>query len=329
MIILGEIMKKYYSRSDLATESLKNAIKDKDYRHSQVTYDGVIVESFEIMGKSDAYPHDVGNYVEIIFDDYTKQDTIISVMKKQLKTYIKAQCSKLDPLILYVGLGNSMLTSDAIGPKCIANIDATHQLSIEDRHLKLCYDTLCFAPSVKGKTGMETADVIEALAELYKPDVVIVIDALCAQSYKKLCRVIQMNNVGIYPGGGVGNHRKAITKRTMNVPVIGIGVPTVIHASSLVNHVYTLIEGYFSESLKPSSKLKVSSRKEYTSKLTESQKRLVLGEVGMLEDEERKQLFYEILLPLDEQFVMSDKGIDVDIDVISRMISEAINSLRI
>ena len=329
MIILGENMKKYYSRSDLAMESLKNAIQNQDYRHQQKHYDGVIVESFEIMNKSESYPHDVGNYVEIIFDDYTRQDKVIEVMKEQLKTYIKAECQKLDPLILYVGLGNDMLTSDAIGPRCIEHIDATHQLAIEDRHLKLCYDTLCFSPSVKGKTGMETADVIGALVELYNPDLVVVIDALCAQSYKKLCRVIQMNNVGIYPGGGVMNHRKAITRRTMNIPVIGIGVPTVIHASSLMNHVYTLIEGYFSESLRPSFQLKVSSIDEYKGELSHEHKRFVLGEVGMLSDEERKQLFYEVLIPLDEQYVMSDKGIDVDIDMISKMISSAINELRI
>lgn len=329
MIILGEIMKKYYSRSDLATESLKNATKDKDYRHFKEVIEDVIVESFEILDKSDEYPHEIGNYVEVIFDDYSKSHTIISILKGQLKKYIKAHTQKLDPLILYVGLGNDSLTSDAIGPRCITYIEATHHFPIEERHHNMAYDTLCIAPSVKGKTGMETADVVEALVNLYQPDVVVIIDALCAQSYKKLCRVIQMNNVGIYPGGGIGNTRKGITKRTINVPVIGIGVPTVIHASSLISDVYTLIEGYFSESLRPSSKLKVSSRNEYEGKLSEEQKKFILGEVGMLQENQRKQLFYEILSPLDEQFVMSDKGIDYDIDIISKFISQAINELKI
>ena len=322
-------MKKYYFRSDLAVESLKNATKDKDYRYSKDVINDILVESFEILSKSDNYPHEVGNYVEILFDDYSKNDTIIAIIKNKLKGYIKAHTNKLDPLILYIGLGNESLTSDAIGPKCVTHIDASHHMPIELRHQKLVYDSICFSPSVKGKTGMETADVVEALVSLYNPDVVVVIDALCAQSYKKLCKVIQMNNVGIYPGGGVGNHRKAITKTTMNVPVIGIGVPTVIHASSLVNHVYTLVEGYFSESLKPASKLKVSSRDDYEGKLSDEQKRTVLGEVGMLDEEHRKQLFYEILSPLDEQFVMSDKGIDSDIDILSKLISLAINEMRI
>ncbi len=329
MIISGEIMKKYYSRSDLATESLKNATKDKDYRRFKEVVNDVIVERFEILSKNDYYPQEIGNYVEIIFDDYTKSDTIISIIKGQLKKYIKAHTNKLDPLVLYVGLGNVSLTSDAIGPRCITYIEASHHLPIEERHHKLVYDTLCIAPSVKGKTGMETADVVEALVNLYNPDVVVLIDALCAQSYKKLCRVIQINNIGIYPGSGIGNHRKGITKTTINVPVIGIGVPTVIHASSLINHVYTLIDGYFSESLKPASRLKVSSRNEYKGSLTDEQRKLVLGEIGMLDEDQRKQLFYEILSPLDEQFIMSDKGIDLDIDIISKMISEAINELRI
>ena len=328
MIILGENMKKYYSRSDLAVESLKNATKDKDYRHHKKIVDDVIIESFDILDTSHLYPHEIGNYVELIFDDYSQSETIIELIKEQLKKYIKEHTKKLDPLILYVGLGNQFLTSDSLGPKCISYIDATHHLSIENRHQKLSYDTLCISPSVKGKTGMETADIIEALINLYQPDVVVVIDALCAQSYKKLCHVIQMNNVGIYPGGGVLNHRKGITKRTMNVPVIGIGVPTVIHVSSLINYFYTLIEGYFSESLIPASRLKVSSRSEYEGKLSDEQKKLVLGEVGMLEEHDRKQLFNEILLPLDEQFVMSDKGIDFDIDMLSKMISKSINDLR-
>ena len=322
-------MKKYSYRSDLAIESLKNATKDKDYRHFKEVINDVVVESFEILSTSVDYPHEIGNYVEVIFDSYAKEETIISIVKKQLKSYIKAQCDKLDPLILYVGLGNDSLTSDAIGPRCVSYIEATHHYSIENRHQALAYDSICIAPSVKGKTGMETADVVEALVNLYKPDIVILIDALCAQSYKKLCRVIQMNNVGIYPGGGIGNHRKGITKTTINVPVIAIGVPTVIHVSSLIDHVYTLIEGYFSESLKPSSKLKVSSRDEYEGKLSDEQRRLILGEVGMLEENRRKQLFYEILIPLDEQFVMSDKGIDIDVDRISKMISKSINELRI
>ncbi len=322
-------MKKYYSRSDLAVESLKNATKDKDYRHQKKIINDVIVESFDILDKSELYPHEIGNYVEVIFEDYSHSDTIISIVKDQLKAYIKAHTKKMDPLILYVGLGNETLTSDAIGPRCVTYIEASHHLSLEERHHKKVYDTLCIAPSVKGKTGMETADVVEALVNSYHPDIVVVIDALCAQSYKKLCHVIQMNNVGIYPGGGIGNHRKAITKCTMNVPVIGIGVPTVIHVSSLINHLYLLIEGYFSESLNPSTRLKVSYRDEYEGKLNDEQKRLVLGEVGLLDEHKRIELFYEILSPIDEQFIMSDKGIDIDVDVISKMISNAINEMKI
>ena len=177
-------------------------------------------------------------------------------------------------------------------------------------------------------TGMESANVIGCLVQEYQPDIVIAIDALCAQNYEKLCRVIQMNNVGIYPGSGVGNHRKGITKSTLGIPVIAIGVPTVIHVSSLVSDVYQLLEGYFKESLDPSFALKVGKRERYQGKLNDMQKYLILGEIGRLNDEKRIQLLHEVLDPIENQFVMSDKGIDEDMEILSRLISSHINDLR-
>ena len=112
-------------------------------------------------------------------------------------------------------------------------IRATHHYSIEERHRHQYYDTMCIAPGVMAHTGMETADLLLALVQEFQPDLVIAIDALCAQSDEKICRVIQMNNVGIYPGSGIGNHRKNISEATMGVPVLAIGVPTAVSYTHL------------------------------------------------------------------------------------------------
>lgn len=324
----GENMKKYYTRSDLAIESLRYATQDKDYRHHKEKENNITIEKFEILNKSDLYPHEIGEYVEMSFPDYSDTSTLSKHFQKQLNQFIRSLTKKLDPTLLFVGLGNETLTSDAIGPRTLGHIRATHHYPLDERHHQQYYDTLCIAPGVMAKSGMETADIVHCLVEEFKPDVIIAIDALCAQSYEKICHVIQMNNVGIYPGSGIGNRRKSITETSMGVPVIAIGVPTVIHVSSLVSDVYNLLEGYFKESMEPANALKVGKRKRYEGRLNEVQRRLILGEIGQLDEQKRIQLLNEVLNPLENQFIMSDKQIDFDIEMISKMISQAINNLK-
>lgn len=321
-------MKKYYTRSDLAVESLVGAIKDKDYKHNVEKDHSITVESFEILQKSEHYPHEIGQYVEMSFPDYQELSIISQQFQKHLKAFIQSSTSSIDPHILFVGLGNDTLTSDAIGPRTLQHIRATHHYSLEERHRHQYYHTQCIAPGVMAKTGMETADIIHCLVKEFQVDLVIVIDALCAQSYEKICRVIQMNNVGIYPGSGIGNHRKSINQTTMGVPVIAIGIPTVIHVSSLMGDAFQLLEGYFKESLDSSTALKVGKRKKYEGKLNDLQRRMILGEIGQLDEQKRIQLFHEVLSPLENQMIMSDKQIDFDIEVLSKLISQSINELK-
>ncbi len=321
-------MKNYYTRSDLAIESLVHAVKDQDYKHHEERMGEVTIETFEILKTSDLYPHERGKYIEISFADYTHMSDITSSLQKSLYTLMRDKVKKLDPLILFVGLGNETLTSDAIGPRTLKHLRATHHYPLDERHHHQYFDSICLTPGVMAHTGMETADIVEGVIHQYQPDIVIAIDALCAQSYEKICRVIQMNNVGIYPGSGIGNHRKSMNEATLGVPVIAIGVPTVIHVSSLVSDVYNLLEGYFKESLDPSSALKVGKRKRYEGRLNEMQRRLILGEIGQLDEQKRIQLLNEVLNPIESQFVMSDKQIDFDVEMISKVLSSSINNLR-
>ena len=140
--------------------------------------------------------------------------------------------------VLVVGLGNREVTADALGPQVVDNLFVT-------RHVIKAYGKAAYGsskvnmissiePGVMAKTGMETAEIVKGVIGETTPDVVIVIDALAARSTKRLNRTIQITNTGIQPGSGVGNHRNALTEESLGVPVIAIGVPTVVDAATIV-----------------------------------------------------------------------------------------------
>lgn len=141
--------------------------------------------------------------------------------------------------ILVVGLGNRDVTADALGPGVVDNLFIT-------RHMLLQFGKAAFEqekvheisaviPGVMGKTGMESAEIVKGIVNETSPDAVVVIDALAARSTRRLNRTIQITNTGIAPGSGVGNHRDAMTQESLGVPVIAIGIPTVVDAATIVN----------------------------------------------------------------------------------------------
>lgn len=140
--------------------------------------------------------------------------------------------------ILVVGLGNREVTADSLGPNVVDNLFINRHIVLE--YGKVAYNrskmhmVSSLVPGVMAKTGMESAEIIRGVIEQTSPDQVIVIDALAARSTKRLNRTIQITNTGIHPGSGVGNHRNALTKESLNVPVMAIGVPTVVDAATIV-----------------------------------------------------------------------------------------------
>lgn len=139
--------------------------------------------------------------------------------------------------VLVAGLGNRSVTPDALGPRTVEHVLVT-------RHMEGCLpadvasrlSSVCaLAPGVLGVTGIETAEVLRGMTEHVRPDVVIAIDALAARSSLRICSTIQIADTGIAPGSGVGNHQKALTKETLGVPVIAVGVPMVVYASTIVS----------------------------------------------------------------------------------------------
>lgn len=140
--------------------------------------------------------------------------------------------------ILVAGLGNRDVTPDALGPKTISNLLITRHLIREYGKgvmgTRRCSQISGIVPGVMAQTGMETSEIIRGIVEQTKPDLLIVIDALAARSTKRLSRTIQLTDTGIQPGSGVGNHRNSLTEESLGIPVIAIGVPTVVEAAAII-----------------------------------------------------------------------------------------------
>lgn len=137
--------------------------------------------------------------------------------------------------VLIVGLGNWNVTPDALGPRAVEKIVVTRHLQeMLSPELKGGVRSTCaIAPGVLGITGMETAEIVHGIVGTIKPDAVIAIDALAAASSHRVITTVQLANTGIHPGSGVGNRRFGLTEQSLGVPVIAIGVPTVVHASTI------------------------------------------------------------------------------------------------
>ena len=140
--------------------------------------------------------------------------------------------------ILVVGLGNLAITADSLGPHVVENLRMTRHIIKEYGMLGIgeekMHSTSGIIPGVMAQTGMETAEIVEGVVAQTRPDVVIAVDALAARSTKRLNRTIQITDTGIHPGSGVGNHRNGLTEDNLHVKVIGIGVPTVVDAATIV-----------------------------------------------------------------------------------------------
>ncbi len=236
-------------RTDLALEARESIGEAEEIRGVSVeeTYDEkneirvtrVIIETkngAKAMGKP------IGTYTTLeaprmVEPDENYHQEISSALAKELKDIIPEAGEEQSVLI--VGLGNRDVTADALGPNVADNLFITRHVVME--YGKAAYSkskmnmVSSIVPGVMAKTGMESAEIIKGVIDQTKPDVVIVVDALAARSTKRLNRTIQVTNTGIHPGSGVGNHRNALTKESLEVPVIAIGVPTVVDAATIVN----------------------------------------------------------------------------------------------
>ena len=182
----------------------------------------------------------VGNYVTISFNKFSPEDNM-GELHSAIKTELLALLPQNLNLVLVVGLGNRQITPDALGPKTVAGVLATRHISTaiaKEIGLEGLKPVACIMPDVLGNTGIEAAEQIYATTQKIKPDAVIVIDALAARSIERLGSTVQISNSGINPGAGVGNSRPEISQNTLGVPVVALGVPTVVDVASFAEDLY-------------------------------------------------------------------------------------------
>lgn len=173
-----------------------------------------------------------GIYYTIDEIDYrTKPREIIKLLETTIYDYLVQLDLKEKSDILIVGLGNDFVTPDALGPLVINKIEVNRHL--EEHPDKYNISAMC--PSVMGKTGMESKDIIQAIVDDFDPQLVIVIDALACRDAKRMCNSIQLSTAGINPGSGIYNFRREISKKTLGVDVLAIGIPTVSDLDSYVD----------------------------------------------------------------------------------------------
>lgn len=236
------------SGTDLAMEAF-DGLEGAEYAEEsdRVTSGGevkVIRLHIRTAAASERLGRPCGEYVTLQTEDFGEYEDgeiseVAGILAKELKRMAHG-CGLRDGGVLIAGLGNRELTADSVGPLTAVRIPATRHLSTYDRKLfeSLGYREISVvAPGVTGQTGIETLEMLRAAVESSRPSAVIVIDALAARSCDRLGCTVQISDTGICPGSGVGNERSGLNEDTLGVPVISVGVPTIVRSSVLVKDV--------------------------------------------------------------------------------------------
>ena len=317
------MVEKYNIRTDLALEEKER------FESDQVEVQGVVLEEeydkereirvttvrIETENGAKTMGKPVGTYLTIEAPNLSSPDEgIHREVSEELAKYLIEVMEKIipesehDKEVLVIGLGNRQATPDALGPYVTDNLNVTRHIVKEYGKYAAPEEMNCvvsaIVPVVMAQTGMETAEIIKGVVRETKPDLLIVIDALAARNSRRLNRTIQIADTGINPGSGVGNYRNAITKETIGVPVIAIGVPTVVDAVTIVSDT---MENLLS-ALETSESLKGVG--------------LVLGGYS---EAEKYELIKELIAPNLNSMFMTPKDIDETVKRLSYTISEGLN----
>lgn len=317
------MVEKYNIRTDLALEEKER------FESDQVEVQGVVLEEeydkereirvttvrIETENGAKTMGKPVGTYLTIEAPNLSSPDEgIHREVSEELAKYLIEVMKKIipesehDKEVLVIGLGNRQATPDALGPYVADNLNVTRHIVKEYGKYAALEEMNCvvsaIVPGVMAQTGMETAEIIKGVVRETKPDLLIVIDALAARNSRRLNRTIQIADTGINPGSGVGNYRNAITKETIVVPVIAIGVPTVVDAVTIVSDT---MENLLS-ALETSESLKGVG--------------LVLGGYS---EAEKYELIKELIAPNLNSMFMTPKDIDETVKRLSYTISEGLN----
>lgn len=311
----------YNFRTDLALErrdlynKAHNIEKDIDgiETEEEKVNDDITISRVKVTNEKgeEAIGKPIGSYITIDVKNFNiAQNEEIQqaseALTKELKALLEKHIDAKGP-ILVVGLGNIYVTPDALGPKVINEIDITrHLLQYMPEALdENTREVSAVSPGVLGTTGIETLEILKGIVDNTKPKLVIVIDALASRSIERISSSVQLADTGIVPGAGVDNTRKEITANTLGIPVIAIGIPTVVEAATIAADSLTLLIQ------------KVQEQGESNDFLNK------------LQEEDKYQVIKEVLAPEEYNFIVTPKEIDGLIekmkDVVARGINFAIN----
>jgi spore protease len=255
----------------------------------------------------------IGNYVTLEVPELRKgdadlQDKVATAFAKEFEAFLQRVGVQPMSSVLIVGLGNWNVTPDALGPLVVENLMVTrHYFELLPGQVSPGYRPVsAVAPGVMGTTGIESSDIVQGIVQQSKPDLVIAIDALASRDLTRVNTTIQIADTGINPGSGIGNKRKGLTRETLGVPCVAIGVPTVVYASNIVNNTMDLLIAHLQKQTPNTQPL--------------------FGMFGGMGENQRLQLVREVLNPLGHDLLVTPKEVDKFMEDIANIIASGLNA---
>lgn len=328
-------LSKYQVRTDLIIENIDKDL-NKDNINTKVINDDLKVTTINVddklMGKLNKK---VGTYITIEFEDITNHEDRVMVEElfvEQVRLLIDKLGISDDDTCLVLGLGNKNSTADSLGPLVVDKILVTRHLFELGTNVKEGIRAVAaISPGVMATTGIETYDVIISIIDKIKPKFLIVIDSLASSSIDRINKTIQLTDTGIHPGSGVGNNRREISLDTIGIPVIAIGVPTVVESTIIVNDTINYLFKHLSyiKNNYQMNKLIFTHNKDYLDNVSDDlsldEKKEISGMLGELSEEDKRNLISEVLTSLDYNMIVTPKEIDFLIDNLGKVLAKGID----
>ncbi len=313
-------LQNYNVRTDLAVDAKEMA--EKIYKapipgvDEEVTeHDGIKITRLNVLNDEGAkmIGRVKGHYVTLEVPGLRDGDTglqgrVAEALAREFEDFLTLIGIDKTKSVLVVGLGNWNVTPDSLGPLVVENILVTrHYFELVPDQVAPGYRQLsAIAPGVLGVTGIESSEIVQGIIDRTKPDLIIAVDALASRSLERVNTTIQIADIGIHPGSGIGNKRRGLTKEVLGVPCIAIGVPTVCYASTIVNNAIEMMKKHLDQET--------------------NQTKEIIGMLHDMPEEERLGLVKEVLEPLGHDLIVTPKEIDKFIEDMANIVATGLNA---
>ncbi|PZM67167.1 GPR endopeptidase [Paenibacillus dendritiformis] len=240
--------------------------------------------------------------------DSDLQDRVATSFAQLFASFLEEIGIKSSAKVLIVGLGNWNVTPDSLGPLVVENVLVPrHYFEIMPDQVSPGYrEVSAVAPGVLGVTGIESSDIVQGIVDRIRPDLIIAIDALASKALERVNTTVQIADIGIHPGSGIGNKRRGLTREILGVPCIAIGVPTVCYASTIVNNAFEMMREHFKQET--------------------NQTRQILGILEDINEQDRLLLVKEVLEPLGHDLIVTPKEVDEFMEDMANIIASGLNA---